>query len=189
MKRFDLDVRLVVAAVLALVAGAVVHALTRPAPQIEVLFAEAALAPGVRLADLPIVTRHVSPMPGLVPAERATELAEHSLSQGLAAGDPLLTSLLVAPPTSRPDVLALSLDPAHAVQGDLVAGDRIDIYVSRAGATELLASDVVVIAAATGAGGLGGSDTELLLAVDAALAHDLVEAVRTAELDVVRRSR
>ena len=189
MRRFDLDVRLVVAAVLALAAGAVVHAVTRPAPQIEVLTAETALPPGVRLADLPIISRRVTPMPGLVPADRAGELAEYSLIEGLAAGDPLLASLLVAPPTSRPDVLALSLDPAHAVQGDLVAGDRIDIYISQAGGTELLASDVVVIAASTGAGGLGGGDTALLLAVDAALARDLVAAVHTAELDLVRRSR
>ena len=70
-----------------------------------------------------------------------------------------------------------------------VAGDRIDIYISQAGGTELLASDVVVIAASTGAGGLGGGDTALLLAVDAALARDLVAAVHTAELDLVRRSR
>jgi hypothetical protein len=86
-------------------------------------------------------------------------------------------------------VIALTLDPAHAVQGDLIAGDHVDIYVSQAGATEILATDVVVMAAPTGTGRLNGGDTELLLAVDSDLARELVAAMHTAELDLVRRSR
>ena len=189
MRRIQVDLRLAVAAILAVTAGAVVHAVTRPAPQVEVLVAEAALPPGVRLGDLPVVGRWMTPLPGLVPADRAASLADHSLGAALAPGDPLLASLLVAPPTDRPDVAALTLDPAHAVQGDLVAGDRIDVYVSRMGATELLAPDVLVLAAATGSGGLGGSDVSLLVAVDRDLARALVDAVHTAEIDLVRRPR
>ena len=189
MRRFHLDIRLAVAAVLAVAAGAAVHAITRPAPAIEVLVAAAPLPPGVRLGDLEVATLSMSPLPGLVSADRASELADHSLSASLAEGDPLLASLLVAPSTDRPDVAALTLDPAHAVQGDLIAGDRIDVFVSRAGVTELLASDVLVLAATTGNGGLGGGDTALLLAVDRTLARELVEAVHTAEIDLVRRPR
>jgi len=189
VRRIHVDVRLAVAAVLAVVAGVAVHAVTRPAPQVEVLVADAALPPGVRLADLPVATRKMSPLPGLVTADRAADLSDHSLTAALAAGDPLLASMLVAPPADRPDVAALTLDPAHAVQGDLIAGDRIDIYVSRAGATELLAGDVLVISATTGSGGLGGGDTALLVAVDRGLARDLVEAVHSADIDLVRRPR
>jgi hypothetical protein len=183
------DLRLAVAAILALAAGAGVPAVTRPAPQVEVLVAETPLPPGVRLADLPVTTRWMTPLPGLVPADQAAALADHSLAAALAPGDPLLSSLLMAPPADRPDVAALTLDPAHAVQGDLVAGDHIDVYVSRTGTTELLAPDVVVLAAAAGSGGLGGSDVSLLLAVDRDLARALIEAIHTAEVDLVRRPR
>lgn len=189
MKRFRVDLRLVVAAGLALAAGAGVHALTRPAPQVEVLVAGAPLPPGVRLAELPIATRLMSPVPGLIAVADAALLGDHSLSAAIAQDDPVLASLLVPPPTEQPDVAALTLDPAHAVQGDLVAGDRVDIYATRDGVTELLAQDVLVLAAATGSGGLGEDDAALLLAVDRSLAAALVRATHTADIDLVRTSR
>ena len=189
MKRIQVDLRLAVAAILAVAAGAVVHAVTRPAPQVEVLVAEAPLPPGTRLGDLALAVRLMTPSPGLVLADQAASFADHSLAASLSPGDPILASLLIAPPADRPDVAALTLDAAHAVQGDLVAGDRIDVYVSRMGVTELLAPDVLVLAATTGSGGLGGSDVSLLVAVDQELAMALVEAVHTAEIDLVRRPR
>lgn len=189
MKRIHVDMRLAGAAVLALIAGAGVHTLTRPVATIDVVVAAAALPPGVRLGDLELTIASAPPLPGLVPADQAESFADHTLGAALAAGDPLLMTLLVPPPGDRPDVAALTLDPAHAVQGDIVPGDRVDIYVSALGATELLAADVLVLAAATGSGGLEGGDTSLLLAVDEDLASRLVAAVHNAEIDLVRRGR
>jgi Flp pilus assembly protein CpaB len=189
VKRIHIDVRLVAAAVLALIAGAGVHTLTQPVATIDVLVAAEAIPPGVRLGDLALTIASAPPLPGLVPADQAEVLADHSLGTALAPGDPLLTSLLVPPPGDRPDVAALTLDPAHAVQGDLIPGDRVDIYVSADGTTELLATDVLILAAATGTGGLEGGDTALLLAVDHDLAGRLVAAVHNAEVDLVRRGR
>ncbi|HAX81303.1 MAG TPA: hypothetical protein DCY40_01890 [Actinobacteria bacterium] len=189
MKRVHLDLRLAGAAVLALIAGAGVHTLTRPVATVEVLVAAEALPPGVRLGDLALTIGSAPPLPGLVRAEQAEALADHTLGAALAPGDPILATLLVSPPGDRPDVAALTLDPAHAVQGDLVPGDRVDIYVSALGSTELLASDVLVLAASTGSGGLDGGDTSLLLAVDEDLAARLVAAVHNAEIDLVRRGR
>jgi hypothetical protein len=189
MRRVHIDVRLAGAAVLALVAGAGVHTLTQPVAAVDVLVAAAPLPPGVRLGDLELTSVAAPPLPGLVTAAELETIADHTLVARLDAGSPLLTSLLVPPPQLRRDVAALTLAPAHAVQGDLVAGDLVDIYVTSPEGTELLAADVLVLAAATGSGGLEGGDTSLLLAVDAGLASRLVAAVHNAEIDLVRRGR
>lgn len=190
MKRIQIDLRLAIAAMLAVAAGMLVHAVTRPGPQIEVLVAAASLPPDTRIGDLAITTRRMTPSPGLVSADEAASLADHSLAAALSPGEPILASLLISPSTSSPAVAALTLDPAHAVQGDLVAGDRIDIYVSRAGdATELLASDVLVLSSTTEVGGIGSGEVSLLIAVDGDLGRAVIEAVHTAEIDLIRRSR
>jgi hypothetical protein len=143
----------------------------------------------VRLGDLDLSIAAAPPLPGFVAAADLEALADHTLAARLDAGSPLLASLLVPPPQAHRDVAALTLDPAHAVQGDLVAGDLVDIYITTSGATELLAADVLVLAASTGRGGLEGGDTSLLLAVDTELAARLVAAVHNAEVDLVRRGR
>lgn len=188
MRRVQVDARLLVASLLALLAGGLVHSLTRPQPTVAVLVAAAPLAAGSRVADLDLTTRQVAAVAGFVPAAERDAFADHTLVAPLAAGDPLLTSLLTDRPGSRPDVVALTLDPAHAVQGDLTAGDRVDVYVSADGGTRLLAGDVAVVSVAVD-DRLGGGDVALLLAVDQDTALTLVAAMRSSDLDLVRRPR
>lgn len=189
MRRFQVDLRLVVAAGLALVTGVGIHTVTRPQPAIPVLVAGADLPPGVPLSELTTEVRSMTPNPGLVAAADATDLADYTLAVPLTLGDPLLASVLVAPPGSRPDVAALTLDRAHAVQGDLRAGDRVDIYVSDQAGSSLLAAGVLVVSATTASGGFDDGAVALLVAVDRQLAQRLLEAMHAAELDLVRRAR
>jgi hypothetical protein len=74
----------------------------------------------------------------------------------------------------------------HAVQGQLIAGDLVDIYVTDDLETRLLAASIKVISAEVDTVGLVGSDVALLLAVDDALAPRLVAAMQTAAIDLVR---
>lgn len=188
-RRLQVDLRLVFAGVLALAAGLGVHALTRPAPTVEAVVAAGPLPPGVPIADLPVATRSLPPDDGLLTRDDLAVMAGHSLATALDAGDPILRSLLVTPSGAGFDVMALTLDPAHAVQGALAPGDLVDIYATGIEGTIRLATEVLVLDAVLGAGGLGGSDVSLLVAVDDDLAHTLVAAARAGELDLVRRGR
>ena len=189
MRRVHLDLRLVIAGVLALGAGLAVHALTRPDPTIDAVVAAGPLAPGVRLADLPLTTRTMTAGPGLLASADLPSVADHALIAALDAGDPLLGALLAPPADSGRDIIGLTLDPAHAVQGAVVAGDRVDIYATSDDGTHRLATGVLVLDALAGAGGLGGNDVALLLAVDDDLALALVAAARGGQLDLVRLGR
>ena len=189
MKRVQVDLRLLAAAAFAVAAGVAVHAATRPPATVDAIVAVEHVAPGTPLGDVALETRALPPLQGLVTADQLEQLAGHTVAASLAAGDPVLLSLLSPSPGSRPDVAALTLDPSHAVQGDLVAGDRVDVYVTALGTTTLLASNVLIVAAGTPEGSLASSGIPLLLAVDRDLARTLLEAVHTAEIDLVRRAR
>lgn len=189
MKRFRLDLRLVIAGVLALVAGLTVHALTRPAPTIDAVVAAGPLPPGIPLAALPLSTQPMPLTPGLITTADLERLGDHSLTIALEAGRPLLDAALSSPSGTGLDVIGLTLDPAHAVQGALVPGDRVDIYATADEGTFRLATGVLVLDAVAGAGGLGGTDVAMLLAVDDDLAMALVEAARGGQLDLVRLHR
>lgn len=190
------DRRTAIGLTCALAAGILVFALTRPEATVPVLVAEGPLPAGVPLEGLAIGVRRVADAAGLVAGDDPAALAEWTLSTALAAGEPLIPSLLREPERqSRPAVLALSLDRDRAVLGDLLPGDRIDIYVTPAdpeGPEEarLVAAAVYVVAAGPGPAGLGGEDrVDLLLAVDDALAGALVSARNEGPLDLVRVSR
>lgn len=187
MRAIRLDLRLVVASTLALVAGLAVHLATRPEPTTEVLVAAAVLPPGVPLADLEVATRSLPPLPGLVEASRLDSVAEHSLVAALAPGEPLLESLLL-PPGDLPDSVALTLDPSQAVQGDLLPGDRVDLYASDDDGTTPIAWDVLVLSVGT-AGGMAGEQVALVLAADPDLAAAIIAAAAGARIDLVRRAR
>ncbi len=189
MRKLRIDLRMAGAAALALITGIGVHLATRPEPTVQVLVATSPLPPGVRLSELDVALRPMPLFPGMVTAGQVADLTAHTLVAALDAGDPVLHSLLVPPQGDHPDVAALTLDPAHAVQGDLVPGDRVDIYSSGNGTTTLLADEVLVIAATRGSGGLEGGDVSLLLAVDRQLALRLLEGAHTTQLDLVRRAR
>ena len=189
MKRFQIDMRLIGAAVLALATGLGVHALTRPPAMVPVLVAAEDLAPGIPLSQLATEIRQLPAYPGLLTAATAESVGDHVLATRLTAGDPLLVSLLIPPRGTRSDIAAITLALEHAVQGDLVAGDLVDIYVSTAEATTLLAEDVLIVSAVSTGDGFGSGEVSLLLAVDPRLASLLVEATNVGELDLVRKAR
>ena len=192
--RFDRRTALGLA--LALAAGALVFALTRPAAQSAVLVAAAPLSAGVPLEAGQLAVRRVADTSGLVTGDEPAALEGWTLAAALDPGEPLLPSLLRAPErAARPDVLALSLERDRAVLGELRAGDRIDVYVTASDGdggpvTRLVAAAVYVVAAGPGPSGLGGEDAvDLLLAVDDDLAAALVAARNEGALDLVRASR
>lgn len=186
MNRIRLDLRLVAAAGFALIAGLAVLSLTRPPERVSVLVAAETLPTGVPLESLSFTEATVEPIAGLILSERSPDLAGWSLAVPLQEGAPLTESVLSPPPGSIPDLIAVTLELGHAVQGQLAAGDLVDIYVTDEVGTRLLAGAVMVISAEVGTGGLGGGDVALLLAVDKALALQVVAATHTAEIDLVR---
>jgi len=190
------DRRTAVGLALALAAGIMVFALTRPPATVPVLVAEGPLPAGIPLEGLPVGVRRVPDAAGLVAGTDAAALDGWTLIAPLASGEPLVPSLLRAPERrSHPDVLALSLDRDRAVLGDLQAGDRIDVWVTTADeegppVARLVAAAVYVVSAGPGPAGMGGSDrVDLLLAVDDSLAAALVSARQEGDLDLVRVAR
>ena len=190
------DRRTAVGLAMALAAGIMVFALTRPPATVPVLVAEGPLPAGIPLEGLPVGVRRVPDAAGLVAGTDVAALDGWTLITPLASGEPLVPSLLRAPERrSHPDVLALSLDRDRAVLGDLQAGDHIDVWVTTAdeeGPPEarLVATAVYVVSAGPGPAGMGGSDrVDLLLAVDDSLAAALVSARQEGDLDLVRVAR
>jgi hypothetical protein len=186
MTRVRLDLRLVAAAALALVAGLTVLSLTRPPERVTVLVAAEALPAGVPIESLAFNESVVEPIAGLVLADQAIDLTGWTLSVSLAEGAPLTESILSPPPGAVPHLIAITLERGHAVQGQLIAGDLVDIYVTDELETRLLAASVAVIAAEVGVEGFTGDEVALLLVVDDALAPQLVAAIQKAAIDLVR---
>lgn len=189
-RRFEIDLRLALAAALALVAGLATAALTAPPETTDIVVADGALPPGVALGSLPTrVVPTVDPGPVLLAAdlEGAADLV---LTAPLADGDPILQSLLVDPPSARLDTIGLTLRSERAVHGDLVAGDRVAVYaLGDDTAPRRLAPSVLVLDADQGAGGFGTSDVAVLLAVSDRQARDLIRGVDEGSLYLVKVTR
>ncbi len=180
---------------LAALAALLVLWLTRPAPTTQVLVVSTDVSPGTPLSDANVSVRDVSDPTGLVLGSSIGELGEWTVAAPLVAGEPLVPSLLVPPQVaSAPNVVALSLDPGHAVLGHLSSGDYIDIYRTLPGTfdtsqtTVRIASSVFVIGASFEDDGINRGTVDLLLAVDEELAAVIVAAERSGEVDVVRVS-
>ena len=190
-----LDRRTVAGILLAALAGALVLTLTSPPTVVPVLVAGSDLPAGTPLQDLDVAVRQVSSSVGLVEGASVGELAEWTLRVPLVAGEPISPSLLVPPQVGdAPDALALSLDRANAVQGTLVAGDLVDVLVTRpaefdsAPVTEIVASGVYVLEAGMGEKGFDADRVDVLLAVDTDLAVLIANARESGTIDLVRVS-
>jgi Flp pilus assembly protein CpaB len=188
--------RTLVGLALAAAAGGLVMLLTKPQPTEPVLVADGPLPAGVPLDSMPLGVRRMNDATGLVVGDDAENLAGWTLASPVAEGEPLLTSLLRAPErTTYPSVLAVSVEAAHAVLGDIQAGDSLDVYVTvdngaSSVATSLVARSIFVVSAALGSDSLGGEEMlNLLVAVDEVLAPKLAAAMAAGELDLVRVSR
>lgn len=193
-RRLIVNRRLLVAGLLSVAAAGLVLVLTRPAPSVEVLIAAADAPGGTRIAEMALETREVADAAGLVEADLRAEIEDWSISTALSEGEPLLHSVIR--PRSRvrhPDAMGVTLDAAHAAQGSLLPGDVVDVYstaTSDPPVTRLLASWVLVLDVVPDTSGLGtDDDVRLLLAVDDNLAGLLIEAIQSAEVDVVRVGR
>lgn len=187
-----IDRRLVVGGILALVSAALVLMLTRQPASFPVLVADEALPAGTALNSLAVGVRYVENPDGLVEGTSLGELEEWVLAVPLEPGEPLLASVLLPPVAiDVPNVIALSLDRAHAVLGQLSAGDLVDVYVTATGVgvpvgTTLVASDVYVVSADIPETANTQGRVEVLLAVDDTLAHRLAAAGRSGGVDLVK---
>lgn len=191
----SVDRRRILGIFLAAIAGLLVLFLTRPEPQIAILVASNDLVAGQPLADQGVSVRYVTDAEGFVAGTGIGELAEWSLRAPIAEGEPLIPSLLQPPELLEfPNVMALSLDQKHAVLGNLVAGDRVDVYrTSAAGfdaapVTTRVAMNVYVVDARVSDDGINRDRVDLLLAVDEDLAALIAGASRGGEIDLVRVS-
>jgi len=186
MRRIRIDLRLAAAAALALVTGLGVLALTRPPTRVTALVAAKPLPSGSVLGDAALQEIRTEAVDGLLLAGELDALAEHTIRVPIAQGWPLTHAVLEPPAGTTSDLLALTLERGHAVQGLLVPGDRVDIFVSDDVGTRLLATAVQVVAVELGDGGIGVDDVSMLIALDdRALVPTLIGAMRTAALDLV----
>ncbi|MGI9585958.1 MAG: hypothetical protein ACR2N7_10255 [Acidimicrobiia bacterium] len=190
-----IDRRLVVGGLLAAAAAALVLVLTQPPDRVPVLVVGADAASGVALSDLDIGVHYVDSADGLVEGSSLGELESWSLSVPLAAGEPLLQSLLRPPAMSTmPNLLALSLAGEHALLGQLNAGDLVDVYVTpvalvgEVSETSLVANDIYVVDATTSDNPADRGRVDVLVAVDDALAPILANAARSGGIDLVKVS-
>ena len=173
-------------------AAVLVLVVTRPATTVPVLVADSDLPAGTALRELDVGVRRVTDPTGLVAGDDLGELADWYLARPVAAGEPLVPSLLEPPAVATaPARMALSVDAAHAVLGRLSPGDRIDVYRTTAPpgeppVTERIASGVFVIDATVRPSPTGGDRVDLLLAVDDATAALLTAAGHGDGIDIVR---
>jgi Flp pilus assembly protein CpaB len=177
---------------LAAVAAVLVLVVTQPPASVPVLVAGTDLPAGTPLSELEVEVRQVESSAGLVTGDELGELGDWVLASPIAAGEPLLPSLL--PPVealAAPDTIAIQLDSAHAVLGQLSAGDRVDVFAttSRPGIpaeTVLIATSIYVLGAGVTDATAGPDRVELLLAVDRSTARALTTAMHAGEIDLVK---
>ena len=177
---------------LAAVAAVLVLVVTQPPASVSVLVAGTDLPAGTPLSELEVEVRQVESAAGLVSGDELGELTDWVLASPIAAGEPLLPSLLrPVEALAAPDTIAIQLDSAHAVLGQLGAGDRIDIFAttSRPGIqaeTMLIATSIYVLEARLTDATAGPDRVELLLAVDRSTARALTTAMHPGEIDLVK---
>lgn len=180
---------------LAAVAAVLVLVVTQPPASVPVLVAGTDLPAGTPLSELEVEVRQVESSAGLVTGDELGELGELGdwvLASPIVAGEPLLPSLLrPVEALAAPDTIAIQLDSAHAVLGQLSAGDRVDVFAttSRPGIpaeTVLIATSIYVLEAGVTDATAGPDRVELLLAVDRSTARALTTAMHAGEIDLVK---
>ena len=195
LRRIELpsvDRRTLVGIALAALASVAVLVATRPAPTVPVLVATSDLAAGVPLAELDVGVREVADPTGLVVGDDIGELSGWVLARPVAAGEPIVPSLLRPPETvSASATMALSLEATHAVLGRLSPGDLVDVYVTTGGpgedkTTVRVATDVYLVDATLRPSSVGGDRVDLVVAVDDPLAATLTSAAAAGTIDLVR---
>lgn len=176
---------------LAATAALLTLSISKPAPTVDVIFAGEDLPAGVRLADLTLVTRQMPASFGMLTEQDLDAVGEWTLAEPIGQDEPILPSLLRAPALAEnPDLFALAVDPSHAVLGRISAGDYVDVYVTWRDddITTRVAEGLYVVEARTDDDGFGDGEVQMLLAVDRDSAERLTHAVRTGDVDIVKRA-
>ncbi|CAN5282725.1 hypothetical protein BH18ACT5_BH18ACT5_15530 [soil metagenome] len=125
----------------------------------------------------------------LIPWERSTTLTGMVAARTMDAGQMVMAADMR--PAAAPDrlrAISIPIDPEHAVGGDLVAGDRIDlISVSEEGSTYVLFAAEVLSVPTPGRGSIAGvGGFYLVVAVDAEQALAVASAIQLGAIEVVR---
>lgn len=125
----------------------------------------------------------------LIPWERSTTLTGMVAARTMDAGQMVMAADMR--PAAAPDrlrAISIPIHPEHAVGGDLVAGDRIDlISVSEEGSTYVLFAAEVLSVPTPGRGSIAGvGGFYLVVAVDAEQALAVASAIQLGAIEVVR---
>jgi len=125
----------------------------------------------------------------LFQGNEAQQLVGMVATRHLVAGELLSRSALI-PPAGAEGMRAMSvpIDPAHAVGGDLVAGDRIDlIHVTEAGPRYVLVgAEVLSVANPDRAALTGPTGFHVVLAVTEESALEVAAAINDGKIELVR---
>jgi len=190
-----LDRRTVLGLLLAALAGILVLTLTRSPELTPVLVAGSDISAGTPLGEVDLEVRRVNSADGLVAGDTVGDLSDWTIRVPLSSGEPLLPSLLVPPAVgSAPDALALSLDRAHAVQGQLVVGDIVDVLLTTAASldaeavTRTVASGIYILSVDLGDTGFDADRVDIVLAVDSNIASQITNARENGTIDLLRVS-
>lgn len=185
--RFQMDVRLVGAGLLAATSALVVLMVTSPPERTAILAAGSDLPAGIPLSELDLEVRRVEDSSGLINADAVDSLSDYALLSPLAAESPIPRSLLISPEDERGvDLLGLDLDSAAAVHGWLVGGDLVDVYAV-AEETDLIAEAVEVVDVEVDGTSLGSGRVRLIVAVSGEIGPRLIAASEAGSIHLVRR--
>jgi Flp pilus assembly protein CpaB len=125
----------------------------------------------------------------LFQANEVQQLVGMVATRQLVPGELLNRSALI-PAAGAEGLRAMSvpIDPAHAVGGDLVAGDRIDlVHVTEAGPQYVLVgAEVLSVATPDGAALTGSTGFYVVIAVTEASALEVAAAISDGKIELVR---
>jgi pilus assembly protein CpaB len=129
-------------------------------------------------------------------AARAIHHRDLDALVGMVAAAPIRAGDLLTEadfrPVAAPDgkrAMSVPIDPARAVNGELAAGDRVDILLARGAEVEIIVADAEVLDVHDPGGGtLAGADAQfaITLAVDVRESQLLAGAMADGELAVAR---
>lgn len=181
--------------VIALVGSlAVVNSATR---RNSVLVATRNLPPGtvVRSGDLRVakLAADRGTLAGLVPADELSELVGRTVRTGVAAGTPIAT-VAVGRSVSQPDAFTLVVPVAHALGGELRAGDHVTVLATYQTAdgnavARAVARNLVVVSVSEPPSGIGTETASVSVTVflpNASLASALALANSDGKIDLLR---
>jgi Flp pilus assembly protein CpaB len=129
-------------------------------------------------------------------AARAVHPGDLDRLVGMVAATPIRAGDLLTDTDFRPvaaaggkRAMSVPVDPARAVNGELTAGDRVDVLLARGGEVEVIVADAEVLDVHDpGSGALGGTDSQfaITLAVDVRESQLLAGALADGELIMTR---